>query len=188
MLLRFIERSPVTSLLGGLGFGPPISRFNELIHAPFQNREHDSRCVERGVLVEELAKPLPPGTIRYNSQIVAIHKAKNDVSPITVELLDGTTISTKVLIGCDGVHSVVAKWLGLPNAKTSGVSAIRGLTEYPEGHKFESGLLQTLGGGVRAGVLPLTASKVYRFLDYETSQGKFLNPTLHLWLYYLQSQ
>ncbi|KAG8073510.1 hypothetical protein GUJ93_ZPchr0006g40597 [Zizania palustris] len=67
----------------------------------------------------------------------------------------------KALIGCDGVNSVVAKWLGLPKPILSGRSATRGLAEYPAGHGFGPEILQFIGQGFRSGVLPCSDTSVY---------------------------
>jgi 2-polyprenyl-6-methoxyphenol hydroxylase-like FAD-dependent oxidoreductase len=67
----------------------------------------------------------------------------------------------QVLVGCDGVNSVVAKWLGLPKPIVSGRSATRGLAEYPEGHGFGPEMLQFIGQGFRSGVLPCSDTSVY---------------------------
>ena len=68
----------------------------------------------------------------------------------------------QVLIGCDGVHSVVASWLGLAAPVHSGRSAVRGLAVYPEGHGLQE-VHQFVGAGMRAGVVPITDKDVYWF-------------------------
>ncbi|CAI0410425.1 unnamed protein product [Linum tenue] len=85
-----------------------------------------------------------------------------------VHLKDGTTIKSKVLIGCDGLHSVVAEWLGLSAPIHSGRSAARGLSVFPQGHGLGSSVQQFLDVGKRAGVVPLNDNEVYWFI---TCQG-----------------
>ncbi|KAM0904834.1 hypothetical protein ACQ4PT_017811 [Festuca glaucescens] len=119
---------------------------------------HEIRCVKRNFLLETLENELPEGTIRYSSKIVAIEEEGN------VKLLhmaDGSIIRANVLVGCDGVNSVVAKWLGLPKPLLSGRSATRGLAEYPDGHGFGPEILQFIGQGFRSGVLPCSDTSVY---------------------------
>uniref|UniRef100_I1P7P5 FAD-binding domain-containing protein n=1 Tax=Oryza glaberrima TaxID=4538 RepID=I1P7P5_ORYGL len=127
---------------------------------------HEIRCVKRNFLLETLENELPEGTIRFSSKIVSIEE---DGNVKLLHLSDGSTIRAKcitvlflkVLIGCDGVNSVVAKWLGLPKPILSGRSATRGLAEYPAGHGFGPEILQFIGQGFRSGVLPCSDTSVY---------------------------
>ncbi|XP_025794154.1 monooxygenase 2-like isoform X2 [Panicum hallii] len=119
---------------------------------------HEIRCVKRDFLLQTLENELPKDTIRYSSKIVAIEE---DGNVTVLHLADGSTMKTKVLIGCDGVNSVVAKWLGLPKPILSGRSATRGLAEYPAGHGFGPEILQFIGQGFRSGVLPCSDTSVY---------------------------
>ncbi|KAL5995711.1 hypothetical protein ACLOJK_025779 [Asimina triloba] len=100
-------------------------------HLQLQGKDQEVRCVRRSNLFDVLAKELPPGTIRLNSKVVSIEEEENLK---ILHLADGLTLKSKILIGCDGVNSVVAKWLGLPKPAFAGRSAARGLAEFPEGH------------------------------------------------------
>ncbi|XP_051182939.1 monooxygenase 2 [Lolium perenne] len=119
---------------------------------------HEIRCVKRNFLLDTLENELPEGTIRYSSKIVAIEEEGNVK---VLHMADGSIIRANVLVGCDGVNSVVAKWLGLPKPIVSGRSATRGLAEYPEGHGFGPEMLQFIGQGFRSGVLPCSDTSVY---------------------------
>ncbi|CAN1298815.1 Monooxygenase 2 [Linum perenne] len=87
-----------------------------------------------------------------------------------VHLKDGTTIKSKILIGCDGLHSVVAQWLGLSAPVHSGRSAVRGLAVYPQGHGFGNSVRQYVDSGKRAGFVPLNDNEVYWFLTCQGGQ------------------
>ncbi|KAJ0759643.1 putative FAD/NAD(P)-binding domain superfamily [Helianthus annuus] len=125
-------------------------------------------------------KELPSGTIRYSSKVAAI----NELSRFKlVHLADGSIVKTKVLIGCDGVNSVVAKWLGLEtpvSVVSVGRSAIRGLVEFPDGSGFDPMLHVNFGGGVRFGFLPVDEKTVYWFCTFTPSQV----PTFMYWALY----
>jgi 2-polyprenyl-6-methoxyphenol hydroxylase-like FAD-dependent oxidoreductase len=124
----------------------------------------ESRCVERSALLETLAKALPDGSIRFNSKLVSIHK-KGGSPFTTLELADGTSITAKVVIGCDGVNSVVAEWMGLEAAKPSGRVAIRGMGPLPQGHHtMEKKLILRVGKGLRIGLVPCTDKQAYWFI------------------------
>uniref|UniRef100_A0ACD5TUQ1 Uncharacterized protein n=2 Tax=Avena sativa TaxID=4498 RepID=A0ACD5TUQ1_AVESA len=132
---------------------------------------HEVRCVHRNVLLQALEEELPAGTIRYSSKIVSIdHDELHDGNAKILHLADGTTLRAKVLIGCDGINSVVAKWLGLAKPSDSGRLATRGLAHYPDGgHGFEPKILQLVGEGFRAGVVPTSDTDVYWFFTWSPS-------------------
>lgn len=82
----------------------------------------------------------------------------------------------QVVIGCDGIRSPIAKWMGFPEPKYVGHCAFRGLAYYPGGQPFEPKLNQIYGRGQRAGFLPVSPTKVYWFVCFNRqSPGKFLN-------------
>ncbi|TVU48342.1 hypothetical protein EJB05_07976, partial [Eragrostis curvula] len=114
---------------------------------------HEIRCVRRDLLLQALAEELPADTIRYSSKIVSIEE-------------EGS-----VLIGCDGINSVVARWLGLAKPSHSGRSAARGLAHYPDGHGFEPRFLQFIGHGFRAGMLPCNENDIYWFFTWTPSDN-----------------
>ncbi|KAK7826095.1 monooxygenase 3 [Quercus suber] len=67
------------------------------------------------------------------------------------------------LIGCDGVNSVVAKWLGFKAPAFTGRAAIRGWINFKSNHGFEPKLLQFMGIGFRSGFLPNDDTSIYWF-------------------------
>ncbi|KAJ8769559.1 hypothetical protein K2173_005162 [Erythroxylum novogranatense] len=130
---------------------------------------HGPRAVHRTTLLEALAEELPPESIRFSSKLVSIEKQdKGDDSIVIVRLEDGSTIKSKILIGCDGVHSAVAHWLGLSTPVDSGRSAVRGLSVYPQGHGFEREVRQFVDVGQKAGFVPLNDTELYWFFVCQT--------------------
>ncbi|KAL6505619.1 hypothetical protein OROHE_022998 [Orobanche hederae] len=122
------------------------------------------RSVHRKALLKALADELPVRSIRFSSRISAIETQQHEGSSIAVvHMRNGTSIRAKVLIGCDGVHSVVARWLGLHEPVYSGRSAVRGLAVYPQGHGLEQNVRQYVGSGRRAGFIPLNDKEIYWF-------------------------
>ncbi|KAF0914631.1 hypothetical protein E2562_030696 [Oryza meyeriana var. granulata] len=127
---------------------------------------HEARCVSRNELLRALEEELPTGTIRYSSKIVS---TEEDGNANILHLSDGSTFRAKVLIGCDGINSVVARWLGLAKPSDSGRTATRGHAKYPEGHGFEPKFLQLVGKGFRAGLVPCNDADVYWFFTWSPS-------------------
>ncbi|KAH7850203.1 hypothetical protein Vadar_029168 [Vaccinium darrowii] len=131
-----------------------------------KDKGYESRCVLRKELLETLGGELPHGTIRYSSKVVSI---ENSGYHKLLHLADDSTLKTKVLIGCDGVNSVVAKWLGLQNPVDSGRSGIRGFVEFPDGHGFQPRFHWYFGGGVRYGFLPCDDKCMNWFCTFKSS-------------------
>ncbi|KAI3963546.1 hypothetical protein MKW92_026740 [Papaver armeniacum] len=154
-----LQGSVATSMISGIS-SPLISYSNPRPNMP---QGHEVRCVGRTVLLETLANELPHGIIRFCSKVVSIEEQGYFK---LIHLADGSIVKTKVLIGCDGVNSVVAKWLGLQEPLSAGRTATRGHVVFKEseGHSFDPRFLQFFGDGCRAGLLPLNKSTIYWFL------------------------
>lgn len=129
-----------------------------------EDESQEVRPVERGILLETLANQLPAGAVRFSSKLEKIQKTENGET--LLELVDGTQLSAKIVIGCDGIRSPIAKWMGFPEPKYVGHCAFRGLACYPGGQPFEPKLNQIYGRGQRAGFLPVSPTKVYWFVCF----------------------
>ncbi|KAI6701027.1 hypothetical protein NL676_015351 [Syzygium grande] len=129
-------------------------------------RGHEIRCVQRRTLLETLVNELPSGTIRYSSKVVSIEESGYLK---LVHLSDGSILKAKVLIGCDGVNSAVATWLGFKKPAFVGRSAIRGCVYYEHGHGFEPKSFRYFGEGVRSGVVPCDDKSIYWFFTFCSS-------------------
>ncbi|CAL5072645.1 unnamed protein product [Urochloa decumbens] len=140
--------------------GRDLREFSFEEEAPGQ----EVRAVERRVLLETLASKLPPGSISFSSKLKSI--AEQGPDGTLLELEDGRQILSKIVIGCDGVNSPIARWMGFSEPRYVGHMAFRGLAEYADGQPFEPKVNYIYGRGVRAGFVPVSSTKVYWFICF----------------------
>ncbi|WP_424755306.1 FAD-dependent oxidoreductase [Mycobacterium sp.] len=86
------------------------------------------RMVPRRVLLERLLKGFPADRIRCNTRAARV---ANDGSGVRVDFEDGSSADGDVLIGADGLHSVVRDVVGAPAAKPTGWCSWQGLVTLP---------------------------------------------------------
>ncbi|KAL5198287.1 hypothetical protein ABZP36_001799 [Zizania latifolia] len=124
------------------------------------------RAVERRALLEALASRLPPGAISFSSKFRSI--AGQGPDGTVLELEDGRRILSKVVVGCDGVNSPIARWMSFSEPRYVGHMAFRGLARYDGGggHPFEPKVNYIYGRGLRAGFVPVSPTKVYWFICF----------------------
>ncbi|KAL9438898.1 hypothetical protein AB3S75_024545 [Citrus x aurantiifolia] len=127
-----------------------------------EDASQEVRAVERRILLETLANQLPPESVQFSSELAKIKTSGNGVT--ILELVNGTQIYANTVVGCDGIRSPIAKWIGFSEPKYVGHCAYRGLGYYPNGQPFEPKLNYIYGRGVRAGYVPVSPTKVYWFI------------------------
>ncbi|XWS49676.1 hypothetical protein CRYUN_Cryun12cG0023500 [Craigia yunnanensis] len=99
-----------------------------------EDQTQEVRAVERKILLETLANQLPPEAVQFSSKLAKIESSENGET--LLELTDGTRLLAKIVIGCDGIRSPIAKWMGFSEPKYEGHCALRGLGFYPNGQPF----------------------------------------------------
>ncbi|CAL4887274.1 unnamed protein product [Urochloa decumbens] len=122
------------------------------------------RWLKRKDLIETMAMNIPPGAIRFNCHVAALHPANLGNHGAVLTTLDGGIIRAKVLIGCDGSNSVVAKYLGLSPAIPAPCMLLRGFTRYPNGHPFRTQFLRLKYKDFFLGRAPMTNNLVNFFV------------------------
>ncbi|RID67049.1 hypothetical protein BRARA_D02154 [Brassica rapa] len=131
-----------------------------------EDQSQEVRAVERRVLLETLASQLPPETIKFSSKLKTIQSNANGDTQL--ELEDGSELLAKIVIGCDGIRSKVATWMGFSEPRYVGHCAFRGLGFYPEGQPFQNKVNYIYGRGLRAGYVPVSSTKVYWFICFNS--------------------
>ncbi|XP_048569993.1 monooxygenase 3 isoform X1 [Triticum urartu] len=143
--------------------GRDLREFSFEEEAPGQ----EVRAVERGALLATMASKLPPGAISFSSRLKSI--AGQGPDGTLLELQDGRRLLSKVVLGCDGVNSPIARWMGFSEPRYVGHMAFRGLADYAGGQPFESKVNYIYGRGVRAGFVPVSPTKVYWFICFNSA-------------------
>ncbi len=115
--------------------------------------------IHRADLVAALAKSIPAASFRWNQTLVG---AQSFEDQITAEFADESRVMSDLLIGADGVHSVVRRHvLGSCRPRYAGYKCYRGICEasptlVPTGYVCEA-----WGRGLRFGVTSLADDQVY---------------------------
>jgi FAD-dependent urate hydroxylase len=86
------------------------------------------RMVPRRVLLERLLEGFPKHRIRCNRRAVAVVTTS---SGVWVEFEDGSSAEGDLLIGADGLHSIVRDVVGAQGAETTGWCSWQGLVALP---------------------------------------------------------
>eukprot|EP00261_Vitis_vinifera_P001889 XP_002265622.4 PREDICTED: uncharacterized protein LOC100253528 [Vitis vinifera] len=131
-----------------------------------EDESQEVRAVERRILLETLANQLPTDSIHFSSKLAKIERI--ETGETLLELEDGTRLSGKIVIGCDGIRSPVAKWMGFSEPRYVGHCAFRGLGFFPERMPYEPKVNYVYGRGLRAGYVPVSPTKVYWFICFNS--------------------
>ncbi|GMY29930.1 monooxygenase 2 isoform X1 [Fagus crenata] len=129
-----------------------------------EDEGQEVRAVERRILLETLANQLPQDAVQFSSKLANIERSEN--GEFLLKLVNGTRLYAKIVIGCDGIRSPIAKWMGFSEPRYAGHCAFRGLGFYPEGQPYEPKVNYIYGRGLRAGYVPVSPTKVYWFVCF----------------------
>jgi len=132
------------------------------------------RMVPRRVLLERLLEGFEAERIRCDSRVIALVGAGDRVR---VEFADGAVADGDVVIGADGLHSIVREWVGARDAKPTGWCSWQGLVTLPEFPEItDSGAaLMIIGARGNLGLWPAGGSDVQWWFDLPWSYD-FVRP------------
>jgi 2-polyprenyl-6-methoxyphenol hydroxylase-like FAD-dependent oxidoreductase len=123
--------------------------------------------LHRAELLDMLARSAGAGHIHWGHDLSAID---TNAAGVSVEFMNGATAHGDVLIGADGLRSIVRGWLGhADRIRYSGYTAWRSVVP------FDHSLLipaETWGPGRRFGAFPVQGNRVYWFATSNAPEGE----------------
>ncbi|MBS4728833.1 FAD-dependent monooxygenase [Mycobacterium sp. SM1] len=129
------------------------------------------RMAPRRILLERLLEDFPGERIWCNSRAVA---AVNTRTGVRVEFQDSSAAAGDVLIGADGLHSMVRRLVGAQPAKPTGWCSWQGLVTLPEVCATPIALM-AIGRQANLGLWPAGGSKLQWWFDLRWSP-EFVRP------------
>jgi 2-polyprenyl-6-methoxyphenol hydroxylase-like FAD-dependent oxidoreductase len=130
-----------------------------------------ARMVPRGDLLERLLEGFPADRIRCNSHAVDVVSKPNGVR---VEFEDGSSAEGDLLIGADGLHSVVRDVVGGQDAEPTGWCSWQGLVRLPDVANDHVAVI-IIGGQGNTGLWPAGGSDLQWWFDLPWSYD-FVRP------------
>jgi len=170
--LRMLERLGVGEQVRRVGVRYAASELRlpdgrAVRHEPYQFAMAGQNVgIHRADLLALLAGQLPPGTVRTGHRCTSFSQ---DEGSATVGFADGSTATADVVIGADGIHSVLQGFVVAPAEPVfSGVVAYRGLVprlaEYPVGT-----IRMWMGEGRHFLVFPVRAGRLLNYVGFVSS-------------------
>jgi FAD-dependent urate hydroxylase len=129
------------------------------------------RMVPRRLLLERLLEGFPIDRIRCNARAVGVVATPHGAQ---VQFEDGSVARGDVVIGADGLHSVLRDVVGAPAAETTGWCSWQGLVAIPELADSRVAMI-AIGAGGNVGVWPAGGCEVQWWFDLPWSQD-FVRP------------
>lgn len=77
----------------------------------------------------------------------------------------------QVVIGCDGVNSIVANSLNLNPPKLSHIGTLRCVTNYPDEHDYGDAAIRVMKNRLHLGILPIDKNHVLWFISWPQPPG-----------------
>jgi 2-polyprenyl-6-methoxyphenol hydroxylase-like FAD-dependent oxidoreductase len=125
--------------------------------------------IHRADLLRLLADTLAPGTVELDAHCVGFTQEDGGV---TGHFADGRHHHAAVLVGADGLHSVIrTQLLGKRPPRYSGYTCWRGVALFEDAHVSPGISSETWGRGLRFGMLPIGNGRVFWYATYNCPAG-----------------
>lgn len=127
---------------------------------PFEQKHHvKSVAIHRGTLHQILLNQLSDVQIHLNKKVKTLRQSTNGIE---IDFEDGTSHQASVLIGADGIHSVIRKSI-FDNTELRIAKQVcwRGITKINLPNQYQTALNESWGKGKRFGFVAITKNEYY---------------------------
>ena len=153
-----VERTVTYTSQGRLISKTELSEVTRIAGAP-------GVCIHRGILQKILFDALTQGSVRTSVRCAGFEGS-------TVILENGECIEADVLVGADGIHSIIRQQLhGAEVPRYGGYTCWRGMSPDVRGLLPERSALLVMGSGSQFGAWPCGPGKLYWFLTKNVAPG-----------------
>jgi 2-polyprenyl-6-methoxyphenol hydroxylase-like FAD-dependent oxidoreductase len=131
-------------------------------------------AIHRAQLQKALAKNLETDSLRFGVQIQGITQ---DEDQVELSLASGESLSSRLLIGADGLRSQVRSLLfPAVTFRYSGTSSYRGVVEAPDLIQDPPLGVEIWGPACRVGCSPISAQSIYWYLTFDAPPQEQRDP------------
>jgi len=125
--------------------------------------------IHRADLLRLLAGEVERGRVQLNAHCVGFRPEQGNV---TCHFADGQQHQADLLVGADGLHSVIREQLlGKEPPRYSGYTCWRGVAVFEDGHVSSGISSETWGRGRRFGMLPIGNGRVFWYATHNCPAG-----------------
>ena len=170
--LRMLERLGVGDEVARLGARHVSTELRLADGQPARHEPHQfaqpgrNVGIHRADLLGLLAARLPPGTVRTGHRCTEFSQ---DADGATVGFANGATVTADVVIGADGIHSVLQGFVVAPAEPVfSGVVAYRGLVPSMSGYPADT-MRMWVGESKHFLVFPVRAGQLLNYVGFVSS-------------------
>jgi 2-polyprenyl-6-methoxyphenol hydroxylase-like FAD-dependent oxidoreductase len=158
-----LERIQVRTTTGSVLFDLDLQRMAA-------RYDHTIISIHRAALLQTLAEALPPDTLHLGKHCTGWAQ---DADKVTVRFEDGTQAEGKVLVGADGIRSIVREQLfpGIP-LRYSGQTCYRGITDLDLPADLAQTCWEVWGGAARIDFSAVGPRQVYWFAPITAPAGE----------------
>jgi 2-polyprenyl-6-methoxyphenol hydroxylase-like FAD-dependent oxidoreductase len=133
-------------------------------------------ALHRSVLQKVLFEQLPANVVLFGTEVKSVVQGEGSVS---VQLIDGSSIDAKVVVGADGIHSRIRQLASLGGEKRySGSSSYRAIARGVRllSAEFDHDAYEIWGKGCRVGFSKINADDYYWYMTFDSAPEKSYSP------------